>query len=58
MGWLADAVVAELVPIQERRRHFEARPDEVNAIFEAGNVRANVRANQTMREVRIAVGLD
>ncbi len=57
-GWLADAVVAELLPIQERRRYFEARPGEVEAIFEAGNARANVRANQTMGEVRAAVGLD
>ena len=57
-GWLADAVVAELAPIQERRRHFEANPGEVETIFEAGNARANVRANQTMREVRAAVGLE
>jgi tryptophanyl-tRNA synthetase len=57
-GWLADAVVTQLAPIQERRRHFEANPAEVDAILEAGNARANVRANQTMREVRLAVGLD
>jgi len=57
-GWLADAVVKELAPIQERRRYFEASPDEVEAILEAGNARANERANQTMREVRAAVGID
>jgi tryptophanyl-tRNA synthetase len=56
-GWLADAVVRELAPIQERRRHFEANPAEVNAILEEGNVRANVRAKQTMQEVRVAMGL-
>ena len=57
-GWLADAVVKELAPIQERRRYYEANPAEVEAILEAGNARANVRANQTMHEVRVAVGID
>ncbi len=56
-GWLADAVVEELRPMQERRRHYEANPDEVDAILEAGNRAANLRANQTMREVRAAMGL-
>jgi tryptophanyl-tRNA synthetase len=57
-GWLADAVVEQLAPIQERRRHFEEHPEEVQAILEAGNARANTRANQTMHEVRAAVGLE
>ncbi len=57
-GWLADAVVKELAPIQERRRYFEANPDEVAAILDAGNARANERANDTMREVRAAMGID
>jgi tryptophanyl-tRNA synthetase len=56
-GWVADAVVKELAPIQERRRHFEANPAEVNAILERGNIRANERANQTMNEVRSVMGL-
>ncbi len=56
-GWLADAVVKELAPIQERRRHFEANPAEVAAILEDGNARANARALQTMTEVRSAMGL-
>ena len=54
---LADEVVRELAPIQERRRYFEANPAEVDAIFEAGNARAIVRANRTMQEVRVAMGL-
>ena len=57
-GWLADGVVRELAPIAERRRHFEARPNEVEEIFAAGNIRANARANQTMDEVRSAMGID
>jgi len=56
-GWLADAVVKELAPIQERRRYFESHPDEVEAIFEVGNARANVCANRTMVDVREAMGL-
>jgi tryptophanyl-tRNA synthetase len=56
-GWLADNVVTLLAPMQERRRHYEANPDEVDAILAAGNIRANVRANQTMKEVRSAMGL-
>lgn len=56
-GWLADAVVKELAPIQERRHYFEAHPDEANAILDEGAVRANARAEQTMREVRTAVRL-
>jgi tryptophanyl-tRNA synthetase len=56
-GWLADAVVQELAPIHERRRYFEANPDEVAAILNEGAVRANARAEQTMQQVRAAVGL-
>jgi tryptophanyl-tRNA synthetase len=56
-GWLADAVVKQLAPIQERRRYFETHPEEVDAILEKGNAVANARANQTMQEVRNAMGL-
>jgi tryptophanyl-tRNA synthetase len=56
-GWLADAVVAELAPIQERRREFEATPDHVWEILRDGSDRARARANQTMREVRDAMHL-
>ncbi len=57
-GWVADGIVQELVPIQERRRHFEARPGEVKAILADGARRANVRASVTMQQVRAAVGLE
>ena len=56
-GWLADGVVAELAPIQERRKYFEAHPDEVNAILDEGAVKANARAEVTMKQVRSAVRL-
>jgi tryptophanyl-tRNA synthetase len=56
-SWVADAIVAELAPIQERRAKYEANPVLVTEILEAGSVRAAARAEQTMREVRAAVGL-
>ncbi|HEX3572822.1 MAG TPA: tryptophan--tRNA ligase [Acidobacteriaceae bacterium] len=57
-GWVADAIVAELAPIQERRRHFEANPAQVAAILHDGDQRANTRAAVTMQQVYAAVGLD
>jgi len=56
-GWLADAVVEHLAPIQERRRYYEAHFVEVEEILIQGGKRAAARANQTMQEVRDAVGL-
>jgi tryptophanyl-tRNA synthetase len=56
-GWLADAVVKELAPIQERRRYFEQHLDEVEAILDDGAQRARARTAVTMKQVRDAVGL-
>jgi tryptophanyl-tRNA synthetase len=56
-GWLADNVVRELAPIQERRQYFEARPDEVKSILKDGAARANARAAVTMEQVMNAAGL-
>ena len=56
-SWLADAVVAELNPIQERRRKFEENPALLTEILEAGKQRATVRSEQTMVAVRAAMGL-
>jgi tryptophanyl-tRNA synthetase len=56
-SWLADAVVAELTPIQERRRKFENDPSLVADILKAGEQRATERAEQTMVQVRAAMGL-
>jgi tryptophanyl-tRNA synthetase len=56
-SWVADAVVAELAPIQERRSKYDSNPSLVTDILEEGKRRATVRAEQTMREVRAAVGL-
>jgi tryptophanyl-tRNA synthetase len=57
-GWVADAIVTELAPIQERRRYFEANPAQVAAILHDGAQRANTRAAVTMQQVYAAVGLE
>ena len=53
---LAEALLENLAPIQERRRYFEAHPDEVLDIIHQGNDRARRQARETMAEVREAVG--
>jgi tryptophanyl-tRNA synthetase len=52
-GWLADALVQVLNPIQERRARFTEA--EVDDILKDGSERARVRAEQTMVEVRAAM---
>jgi tryptophanyl-tRNA synthetase len=54
-SWAADALVQILNPIQERRAAL--REDEVEAILKNGSERAAVRAEQTMKEVRAAIGM-
>jgi tryptophanyl-tRNA synthetase len=56
-GWVADAVVQHLAPIQRRRTHFEQNPALVTEIVAAGNQRASARAEETMQEVRASMGL-
>ena len=56
-SWLADSVVAELAPMQERRAHYEANPALVTEILAAGNEKAEKAAEQTMQSVRKAMGL-
>ena len=55
--WAADAIVSTLAPIQERRTQFETNPALVDDILTDGARRATARAEQTMREVRSAMGL-
>ncbi len=56
-SWLADGVVAELAPLQERRRRFEAHPRQAWEILSEGSARARTRAEETMRQVRDAMHL-
>lgn len=53
---LAEALVANLAPVYERRQYYAARPELVREILVAGNARARQTARQTLREVREALG--
>lgn len=52
-----DAVLAELAPIRERARYFEDNPDQVRNIIADGCEKAQELAQDTMRDVRDAMGL-
>jgi tryptophanyl-tRNA synthetase len=56
-GWAADAIVAELQPMQERRRQYEEQPRLVHDILHSGSELARVRAEETMKQVRDAMHL-
>jgi len=56
-GWVADAIVEHLAPIQERRCRYEQGNSLVREILEEGAQRASKRALQTLAEVRAAIGL-
>ena len=56
-GWAADAIVAELTPLQERRKQYEGRPGLVRDILYQGSELASARAEQTMQQVRAAMHL-
>jgi tryptophanyl-tRNA synthetase len=55
---LAEALLANLAPIQERRHYYESRPEEVKEMLLAGNDRARRTARQTMAEVREALAFN
>ncbi len=57
-GWLADSIIREIAPIQERRRTLEADPERLDAILWDGSARARLRALQTLQHVRQAMGLE
>lgn len=53
---LADAIIAELEPIQERYNVLFAS-DELDKVLDEGAVRANQIAGETVRRMKRAVGL-
>jgi tryptophanyl-tRNA synthetase len=53
-----DAVNAELKPIRERAAHYEEDPTLVHNIIQDGCEKASALANETMRDVRDAMGLN
>jgi tryptophanyl-tRNA synthetase len=56
-GWAADAIVAELEPLQQRRQRYEEKPKLVHDILHSGSELARVRAEETMQQVREAMHL-
>ena len=56
-GWAADAIVAELEPMQQRRRQYEEQPGLVHDILHSGSELARARAEETMEQVREAMHL-
>jgi tryptophanyl-tRNA synthetase len=54
---LAEAIYKELQPIQERRKYYEAHPDDVNEILAEGKRYASKIAQETLKEVREKMGL-
>jgi tryptophanyl-tRNA synthetase len=56
-GWAADAIVAELLPMQQRRRQYEDQPRLLHDILHSGSELARARAEETMEQVREAMHL-
>jgi tryptophanyl-tRNA synthetase len=54
-SWAADALVTVLRPMQERRGHYERRPQEAWELLEHGAERARRAAEKTMEEARAAM---
>jgi tryptophanyl-tRNA synthetase len=54
-SWAADALVATLAPVQERRKKYEDNPRLAWDILEAGSARARKVAGATMNDVRDAM---
>lgn len=55
---IAEAINAELAPVQQRIADYEKDPEAVQRIIVRGAERASAAAQQTLQEVRAAMGLD
>jgi tryptophanyl-tRNA synthetase len=56
-SWVADAIVATIAPIRERREDLARRPSVVNDVLANGKDRAAKRANETLAEAKHAMGI-
>jgi len=50
-------VIEDLAPFHERRAQLQNKPEEVEAVLNAGNQSAQTKATETMTEVRETLGL-
>ena len=56
--YLNDVLETFLEPIRKRRAQYAANMDYVDQILKEGTARANEVANQTLKEVRDAIGFN
>ena len=56
--YLNEVLEAELAPIRKRREEYAANLDYVDQVLKEGSARANKVANQTLKEVRDAIGIN
>ncbi|UTB75505.1 tryptophan--tRNA ligase [Latilactobacillus curvatus] len=56
--YLNEVLQAKFAPIRERRAEFEKNPEAVYKMLEEGSKKANAVAEQTLKEVRDAMGID
>jgi tryptophanyl-tRNA synthetase len=56
-SWVADAIVATIAPIRDRRADLERRPGVVKDVLANGKDRAAKRANLTLDEAKHAMGI-
>jgi len=56
-SWVADAIVATIAPIRDRREDLARRPSVVNDVLANGKDRAAKRANETLAEAKHAMGI-
>lgn len=54
---LAVKINEMFAPIREKRRYYEAHPQEVEKIIKEGSAKARVEAQKTLKEVRKLVGM-
>lgn len=54
---LAEAIFAELKPIQEKRKELEVNPEYVDKVILEGAEKARLVASETLKEVKQAMGL-
>ena len=55
---LIESMVNYLKPIQDRRKYYEERPEEVEKILKQGTLKAQQRAKQVMQKVRKNMQID
>lgn len=57
-GKMIPVIIDSLAPIREKRAHYEAHPEEIKEILEAGNKKARTFAQETMEMVRGAMKIE